>query len=1225
MKGFLRKILAPLVVNPATLPATAATSHLPNLVPNRRIRPDTSTQFLDSRIDSLVDDIWTASDAHEGSLESSTNGEDYSEDEVEELPNDEELLEYLKSHTQGPFLERLLDLVLLHIRQNADGPQRSLYSDAERLLASARTLSTGIKDPRFWPNVSLPTNEIDLEIGPLVPQETAPSALASSSSLFATSPATSLDVTARVASPWIVDESDPLVVDYSSVPDLWSLTPQFPSTVSRQAPAAGRSSKLAPRRPPGAYPELTLPPAVTPAQIELEQPRRKNEEFSLQMIIPAGYCATAHDTRMPLAAVFVPKQADIACALVETPPGVPPQTSAPDEPTDSPLTTVAREKSPSREKSSSRHIPSTRLSHRDMDEEFISLRERLVGPELGPQELDIREEVELVSIERTPANVDDIWKREQHYCGPPERWRIQAAQAAARRMHVDAVGEAMKNLDENEPLEPGTPFTMKVVQMPEVTDREAAVLFVPDDPRIPGLQTWHQGSLLHTTERPQVVRTSQFMREVDADGKWELLGRHKRRRVVDDYLEVDGERVPKKSRGEGHDTITHHSLLNTWDDPWVEKHSKAKAFFAEMAPHMRPKEILTPKDARHRADKLRQELFSSWHRLRAIVLAHGETIQKRWKKRTALKRKQLLTDINPQLPKEHAPEIEALYRGDVQSAGQDRHDYFLLPYLNLEDLSMNNGILCAVHHSPSEFAWFDASTLHFGIISGGIKESHGLDCSMVTLGDEDTYGKVLEYSEPFNASEKDSPDGFEMEHHLLESMYLGDRLVVLEAQSKLMVFLITAVTKILTDFDLINPTPNTPLPRYIFQAATYSGSPVLHLADLRTDPLYLAETLRSYYDHRIETIFGKAPPSLVQYRTVALMLSDAYTFLACYHIARAVIDDFRSVQAKYLNGLLETHMSKQGYHNTISSSSALRAGLSVSCTDPAFAEHKLVFEPRPQDKLYTYIVILLQEDQTHLWQLTQIFDQLDRIVQDPTEHRRISSLVANLLSQWGVVHDCKSIVEWHRPAVGNDEELQAGIQKCLQKWRSRLASIIRGDNSPTLADKATAYPCDKAFPVSQFVYPKGPRNQEWAHKCERVDELFTAFWAAADKALLKMAGSELFLLGKSLVAPFIVGQTDWVALGTKAPVSRAKPTPSAALLPFGGATQTMPAKEEALPLKFKPKTHGVAAVQNADAANALVPGETVSAAEVMQVATKAYKVLSTLFTAAKDEAITLSP
>ncbi|KAJ6462182.1 hypothetical protein C8R45DRAFT_1108374 [Mycena sanguinolenta] len=157
-------------------------------------------------------------------------------------------------------------------------------------------------------------------------------------------------------------------------------------------------------------------------------------------------------------------------------------------------------------------------------------------------------------------------------------------------------------------------------------------------------------------------------------------------------------------------------------------------FFDFMPSHMRPKAVLQPPEARRMADKIRQELFMSWSRLKAIVLAHEDTIQKRWKKaitfflpcssrsahtspvqRTAVKRKQVLLDIDPKLPQEHAPEISSVIK-DEASARRERRNDFLLPYVNLEDLSINNGVQflgllhARAHRFPSEFAWFDSNT-----------------------------------------------------------------------------------------------------------------------------------------------------------------------------------------------------------------------------------------------------------------------------------------------------------------------------------------------------------------------------------------------------------------------------------------------------------------------------------------------------------------------------------
>lgn len=72
--------------------------------------------------------------------------------------------------------------------------------------------------------------------------------------------------------------------------------------------------------------------------------------------------------------------------------------------------------------------------------------------------------------------------------------------------------------------------------------------------------------------------------------------------------------------------------------------------------------------------------------------------------RTTVKRKQVLLEIDPKLPQEHAPEISSVIK-DEASARQEKRNDFLLPYVNLEDLSINNGTQCK--WLPLARAWFD--------------------------------------------------------------------------------------------------------------------------------------------------------------------------------------------------------------------------------------------------------------------------------------------------------------------------------------------------------------------------------------------------------------------------------------------------------------------------------------------------------------------------------------
>lgn len=57
-----------------------------------------------------------------------------------------------------------------------------------------------------------------------------------------------------------------------------------------------------------------------------------------------------------------------------------------------------------------------------------------------------------------------------------------------------------------------------------------------------------------------------------------------------------------------------------------------RSFLDSLPPHMRPKAVLLPKEASQEAHKIKKELFKSWYRLKTVVLAHEDTIQKRWKK-----------------------------------------------------------------------------------------------------------------------------------------------------------------------------------------------------------------------------------------------------------------------------------------------------------------------------------------------------------------------------------------------------------------------------------------------------------------------------------------------------------------------------------------------------------------------------------------------------------------
>lgn len=75
----------------------------------------------------------------------------------------------------------------------------------------------------------------------------------------------------------------------------------------------------------------------------------------------------------------------------------------------------------------------------------------------------------------------------------------------------------------------------------------------------------------------------------------------------------------------------------------------------------------------------------------------------------------------------------------------------------------------------------------------------------------------------------------------------------------------------------------------------------------------------------------------------------------------------------------------------------LFTAFSVVYNDSHFGKAEIGVMPGPNDPLMYILATLLQEDQTHLWQLTRLYDQLDKLMTTSDQHARITPLVAKLL------------------------------------------------------------------------------------------------------------------------------------------------------------------------------------------------------------------------------------
>jgi hypothetical protein len=151
--------------------------------------------------------------------------------------------------------------------------------------------------------------------------------------------------------------------------------------------------------------------------------------------------------------------------------------------------------------------------------------------------------------------------------------------------------------------------------------------------------------------------------------------------------------------------------------------------YEEIAPHVRSckccrldkgLDLPVPKDidvaqTRALAKSFSHKIFADWTQLNAIVKRFESLIRKRWLKKSAKQRREVLLTARPSMPLVHRPDFEGWRRlgnknlSRVLTTGGHAH---LTPYINLEDLLQGHNLLLFVHSrgrsKPVVFASTDA-------------------------------------------------------------------------------------------------------------------------------------------------------------------------------------------------------------------------------------------------------------------------------------------------------------------------------------------------------------------------------------------------------------------------------------------------------------------------------------------------------------------------------------
>lgn len=213
-------------------------------------------------------------------------------------------------------------------------------------------------------------------------------------------------------------------------------------------------------------------------------------------------------------------------------------------------------------------------------------------------------------------------------------------------------------------------------------------------------------------------------------------------------------------------------------------------------------------DVRAEAKERATAIFNNYELLNGIISRHESTIRKRWTKKPRQQRINILLKAWPGMPPNHRPDYEAFRRAgrQPQLGIKSGTDSFMWPYINQEDLSQTQPLLLLLNargrEIPSSFAAADLEAMHLGIVSEAIERSFLNEYTMIlhraTTAEE--YGKLLSWD--------DHPDAFDW-MHTQKQFSPGDGLIILEAQDKLMRFLVDCCQDILHDIDKGQLTSST--------------------------------------------------------------------------------------------------------------------------------------------------------------------------------------------------------------------------------------------------------------------------------------------------------------------------------------------------------------------------------------------------------------------------------
>lgn len=285
------------------------------------------------------------------------------------------------------------------------------------------------------------------------------------------------------------------------------------------------------------------------------------------------------------------------------------------------------------------------------------------------------------------------------------------------------------------------------------------------------------------------------------------------------------------------------------------------------------------------------EIFTHYELLGDILDRHEVTIHSRWlNKSKAQRRAIILSSWKSDMAPSHRPDWEFLSNGKWLARGHltyEDWEAMRCPQVNQENLTKPRSLLLFLssraRNHPANFAAADLGAMNIGMSLEFLKCGHLPHYVMMFTANKDvaTYGKLVKVDVQAKASERP---------HVLQCLLVGEGLLVLQAQERILKFLVACARRILHDVSDMDVFTGPVSPAHKLPDVTATGFASLavmvaeapyrvprqldldrivslldakrsqaadHLRSLREDPGYFHRHTNEVSEHRLEMLVDK--------------------------------------------------------------------------------------------------------------------------------------------------------------------------------------------------------------------------------------------------------------------------------------------------------------------------------------------------------------------------------